>query len=81
MDDEAFGEATQVKPKVLLPVDPAAQFTGAKKAYSIFAYSTNYLVDLDNSVIIDVQTTAPIRQAEVTAALGMVDRIEEKFGI
>ncbi len=39
------------------------------------------MVDLDNSVIVDVETTAPIRQAEVTAALDMVDRVEEKFGI
>ena len=81
LDDEAFGAATTVKPKVLSPVDPAARFTGAKKAYSIFAYSTNYLVDLDNAVIVDVETTAPIRQAEVNAALDMVDRVEEKFGI
>ena len=80
LDDEAFGAATTVKPKVLSPVDPAARFTGAKKAYSIFAYSTNYLVDLDNSVIVDVETTAPIRQAEVNAALDMVDRVEERFG-
>ncbi|MEM9046887.1 MAG: IS1182 family transposase [Pseudomonadota bacterium] len=79
LDDEAFGPTTTVKPKVLSQVDPAARFTGAKKAHSIFAYSTNYLVDLDNSVIVDVETTAPIRQAEVNAALNMVDRVEEKF--
>ena len=52
LDDEAFGAATTVKPKVLSPVDPAARFTGAKQEFSIFAYSTNYLVDLDNSVIV-----------------------------
>ena len=61
--------------RYLSPVDPAARFTGAKKAHSIFAYSTNYLVDLDNAVIVDVETTAPIRQAEVNAALDMVDRV------
>lgn len=81
LDDEAFGAATTVKPKVLSPVDPAARFPEAKKAYSIFACSTNYLVDLDNAVIVDVETTAPIRQAEVNAALDMVDRVQEKFGI
>ncbi len=81
LDDAAFGDATPVKPKVLSPVDPAARFTGAKKTYSIFAYSTNYLVDLDNAVIVDVETTAPIRQAEVNAALDMVDRVEEKYGL
>ncbi len=81
LDDAAFGAATPVKPKVLSPVDPAARFTGAKKAYSIFAYSTNYLVDLENAIIVDVEPTAPIRQAEVSAALDMVDRVQEIFGI
>ena len=81
LDDEAFGEATPVKPKVLSPVDPAARFTGAKKTYSIFAYSTNYLVDLENAVIVDVETTAPIRQAEVNAALDMLDRTQARTGL
>ncbi|MEO0960201.1 MAG: IS1182 family transposase [Pseudomonadota bacterium] len=81
LDDEAFGEATPVKPKVLSPVDPAARFTGAKKTYSIFAYSTSYLVDLDNAVIVDVETTAPIRQAEVSAALDMLDRTQARTGL
>ncbi|MEL6576850.1 MAG: IS1182 family transposase, partial [Pseudomonadota bacterium] len=81
LDDEAFGEATPVKPKVLSPVDPAARFTGAKKTYSIFAYSTNYLADLENAVIVDVETTAPIRQAEVSAALDMLDRTQARTGL
>jgi transposase len=81
LDDEAFGAATPVKPKVLSPVDPAARFTGAKKAYSIFAYSTNYLVDLENAVIVDVEATVPIRQAEVNAALDMVDRVQDLYDL
>jgi hypothetical protein len=81
LDDAAFGAATPVKPKVLSPVDPAARFTGARKAYSMVAYSTNYLVDLENAIILDVEATAPIRQAEVNAALDMVDRVQETFGL
>ncbi len=81
LDVAAFGAATTVKPKVLSPVDPAARFTGAKKAYSIFAYSTNYLVDLENAIILDVEATAPIRQAEVNAALDMVDMVEGLYGL
>jgi hypothetical protein len=46
-----------------------------------FAYSTNYLVDLENAVIIDVEATAPIRQAEAGAALDMIDRARERFGL
>lgn len=81
LNDAAFGAATPVKPKVLSPVDPGARFTGAKKAYSIFAYSTNYLVDLENAVIVDVEATAPIRQAEVNAALDMVDRVQDLYDL
>jgi transposase len=44
------------------PADPAARFTGVNGDRAFFAYSTNYLVDLENAVIVDVEATAPIRQ-------------------
>ncbi|MEM9766142.1 MAG: hypothetical protein AAF968_27305, partial [Pseudomonadota bacterium] len=47
LDDEAFGEATPVKPKMLSPGDPATRFTRAKKTHSIFASPTNYLVGVE----------------------------------
>ena len=68
LDDAAFGGATPVRPKALSPSDPAARFTGATGDRAFFAYSTNYLVDLENAVIVDVEATAPIRQAEAGAA-------------
>ncbi len=52
LDDAAFGAATPVKPKTLSPADPAARFTGANGDRAFFAYSTNYLVDLENAVIV-----------------------------
>jgi hypothetical protein len=81
LDDAAFGAAAPVQPKVLSPTDPAARFTGAKKTVSFFAYSTNYMVDLENAIIVDVEATVPIRQAEVGAALYMVTRVRDKFGL
>ena len=81
LDDAAFGAAAPVQPKVLSPTDPAARFTGAKKAVSFFAYSTNYMVDLENAIIVDVEATVPVRQAEVGAALDMVTRVRDKFGL
>jgi Transposase DDE domain len=39
-----------------------------------FAYSANYLIDVDNAIIVDVEATTAIRQAEVTAAKRMVER-------
>jgi hypothetical protein len=35
---------------------------------AFFAYSTNYLIDVDNGIIVDVEATTAIRQAEVLAA-------------
>ena len=48
--------------------------TGANGDRPFFAYSTNYLVDLDNAIIVDVEATAPIRQAEV----GDAERVGER---
>jgi transposase len=81
LDDAAFGAATPVQPKTLSPSDPAARFTGANGDRPFFAYSANYLVDLKNAVIVDVETTAPIRQAEVGAARQMILRTLDLFGL
>ena len=81
LDDSAFGAAAKVQPKVLSPTDPGARMTRGRGDHSFFGYSTNYLVDLENAVIVDVEATAPIRQAEVGAALDMLDRVEEIYGL
>jgi len=81
LDDAAFGAATPVTPKTLSPADPAARFTGANGDRAFFAYSTNYLVDLENAVIVDVEATAPIRQAEAGAAQTMIERTRNRFGL
>lgn len=52
LDDAAFGGATAVKPKTLSPSDPGARYTRANGDRAFFAYSTNYLVDLENAVIV-----------------------------
>lgn len=81
LDDAAFGGATPVQPKTLSPSDPAARFTGANGDRAFFAYSTNYLVDLENAIIVDVETTAPIRQAEAGAAQAMIRRVRDRFDL
>lgn len=74
LDDAAFGGSTPVIPKYLAPSDPASRLTAATPGRPFFAYSTNYLIDLDNAVILDVEPTTAIRQAEVTAQRRMIDR-------
>ena len=42
-----------------------------------YAYADNYLIDLKHAVIMDVEATTAVRQAEVTAAKTMIDRTAE----
>jgi transposase len=81
LDDAAFGAATEVTPKFVSPSDPAAQWTGAMRGPAFFAYADNYLVDVKFGVIMDVEASRAIRQAEVGAAKTMIERTEERFGI
>jgi transposase len=81
LDDAAFGAATDVTPKFVSPSDPAAQWTGAMRGPAFFAYADNYLIDVKFGVIVDVEASRAIRQAEVTAAKTMIDRTEERFGL
>jgi len=65
LDDAAFGAASEVEPKFTSHSDPASQWTAASKGPAFFSYSTNYLIDTDHSVIVYVEGTRSIRQAEV----------------
>jgi transposase len=81
LDDAAFGAATEVTPKFISPADPAARWTGAHGGQAFFAYSTNYLIDVDNAIIVDVEATTAIRQAEVLAAKRMIERAMQRFDL
>jgi transposase len=81
LDDAAFGAASEVTPKFVSPSDPAAQWTGAMRGPAFFAYADNYLIDVKFGVIVDVEASRAIRQAEVGAAKTMIDRTEERFGL
>ena len=48
---------------------------------AFFAYAANYLIDLDHAIIVDVEATTAIRQAEVTAAKRMIERSRERFDL
>jgi transposase len=81
LDDAAFGAATEVTPKFISPADPAARWTGAHGGQAFFAYSSNYLIDVENAIIVDVEATTAIRQAEVLAAKRMIERSMERFNL
>ncbi|WP_239806810.1 transposase [Croceicoccus hydrothermalis] len=81
LDDAAFGGSTPVTPKRINLTDPAARWTAATRERAFYAYSTNYLIDLDHAVIVDVEATTAIRQAEVLAQRRMIERTQERFGL
>jgi IS5 family transposase len=81
LDDAAFGGATPVVPKQLAVADPAARWTAATRERAFFSYSTNYLIDLEHAVIVEVEATTSVRQAEVTAQRRMIERAQERFGL
>ena len=81
LDDAAFGAASPTPAEVHGQVRPAAQWTRAEESRPYFAYATNYLIDTKSSVIMDVEATRAIRQAEVGASRTMLDRTEKRFGI
>jgi IS5 family transposase len=81
LGDAAFGAATEVTPKFISPADPAARWTGAHGGQAFCAYCANYLIDLDHAVIVDVEASTALRQAEVTAAKRTIERIEQRFDL
>jgi len=61
--------------------DPAARWTAAPGGPAFFAYSTNYLIDLQAAIIMDVEATPALRSDEVACTRTMIDRVEQRFGI
>jgi transposase len=81
LDENTWGAATDVQPKFISQSDPAAQWTAAKDGPAIFAYSDNYLIDLRSAVILDVEASRSVRQAEVGAAKIMIERTAQRFDL
>ena len=73
--------STEVAPKFISPTDPAARWTSAGGGTACFAYSANYLIDFEHAVIVDVEASTVLRQAEVGAAQTMLTRTADRFGL
>ena len=59
--------------------DPATRWTCAPGGPAFFAYSTNYLIDIEAGIIVDVEATPANRIDEVNSTKVMIDRVEERF--
>uniref|UniRef100_UPI001B7FF4C6 transposase n=1 Tax=Muricoccus aerilatus TaxID=452982 RepID=UPI001B7FF4C6 len=75
------GRASLKCSRFISPSDPASRWTGAEGGLAYFAYETNLLIDLDHAVIVDVEPTTAIRQAEVAVAKRMIERTGERFDL
>ncbi len=68
-------------PKAMSPTDPAAAWTTRGRHKVMFGYSLNYLIDMEEPIIVDVEATPTRISKEVEAAETMVDRTEERFDL
>jgi len=78
--DQTETENSTPRKKVSL-TDPIARWTAAVGGKARFTWSTNYLLDVETSVIMDVEATPAHRTAEVDAAKLMINRTEDRFGL
>lgn len=78
LNDETFEQAV---PRRISLTDPQSRWTAAPGGPAFFAYSTNYLIDTEHGVILDVEATPAHRTAEVDSTKTMVDRVEERFDV
>lgn len=76
LDEE---NAYKTPPKKVSLTDPASQWTAARGGPAYFAYSTNYLIDIDAGIIVDVEATPANRRDEVNATKTMIERTERRF--
>ena len=69
------------RPKALSPTDPTAAWTTRGRYKVMFGYSLNYLIDMENAVILDVEATPTRISKEVDATETMIERTEQRFGL
>jgi hypothetical protein len=68
-------------PKVISPSDPQSAWTAKANKRVQFGYGLNYLIDIENAVIVDVEATPARTHDEVAATQTMLDRAEERFDL
>jgi IS5 family transposase len=68
-------------PKVISPTDPCSAWTAKANKRVQFGYGLNYMIDIENAVIVDVEATPARTYDEVAATKTMIERTEECFGL
>src|SRR5215204_1574069 len=68
-------------PKVISPSDPQSAWTAKANKRVQFGYGLNYLIDIENAVIVDVEATPARTYDEVAATQTMLDRTERRLSL
>ena len=79
INQDDAGIATQTPPKRLSASDPQARWTAAPGGPAFYGYSTNYLIDTEVGIIVDVEATPAHRSLEVESTKTMIERVKERF--
>jgi transposase len=77
----AEAEPDRTPPKVISPSDPCAAWTAKANKRVQFGYGLNYLIDVENAVIVDVEATPARTYDEVAATKTMIERTDRRFGL
>jgi transposase len=81
LDEAAEPNPNRKVPKVISPSDPCSAWTAKANKRVQFGYGLNYLIDIDNAVIVDVEATPARTYDEVAATKTMIDRTEKRFAL
>ena len=80
LDDED-PNADRTPPKVISPTDPCSAWTAKANKRVQFGYGLNYLIDIENAVIVDVEATPARTYDEVKATKTMIERTDRRLGL
>ena len=78
LDDED-PDANRKPPKLISPSDPCSAWTAKANKRVQFGYGLNYLIDIENAVIVDVEPTPARTYDEVESTKTMLARTERRF--
>jgi transposase len=80
-ENKPRGRYERKVPKVISPSDPQSAWTAKANKRVQFGYGLNYLIDIENAVIVDVEATPARTYDEVAATQTMLDRTQECFDL
>src|SRR5882724_497420 len=81
LDEAAEPNPDRKVPKVISPSDPCSAWTAKANKRVQFGYGLNYLIDVENAVIVDVEATPARTYDEVKCTETMIARTERTFGL